>query len=97
MDASEALQTSRHSAAHIMAAVIQKLWPDAKFDIGPATADGFYYDLDMEHHLVPEDLKAIETAMRKMIGQKVPFVRSEVSREEARKFFEEKGITVDTE
>ena len=69
MDANEALQTSRHSAAHIMAAVIQKLWPDVKFDIGPATADGFYYDFDMEHHLVPEDLKTIETAMRKMIGQ----------------------------
>jgi threonyl-tRNA synthetase len=93
MDALEALQTSRHSAAHVMAAVIQKLWPDVKFDIGPATADGFYYDFDMEHHLVPEDLKTIETAMRKMIGQKVPFVRTEVSRDEARKLFEEKGQT----
>ena len=93
MDANEALQTSRHSAAHIMAAVIQKLWPDVKFDIGPATADGFYYDFDMEHHLVPEDLKTIETAMRKMIGQKVPFVRTEVSREEARQLFEGKGQT----
>ncbi len=85
------LNTIRHSAAHIMAAVIQKLWPDAKFDIGPATADGFYYDFDMEHRLVNEDLKEIETAMRKMIGQKVPFVRQEVSRDEAQKLFAERG------
>ncbi len=85
------LSTLRHSAAHLMAAAVQQLWPDAKFDIGPATEDGFYYDFDMEHHLVTEDLKAIETRMRKMIGQKIPFVRSEVSREEARAYFEGKG------
>ncbi len=85
------LSTIRHSAAHIMAAAVQKLWPDAKFDIGPATADGFYYDFDMEHRLVTEDLKQLETIMRKMIGQKVPFVRSEVSRDEAQKLFEAKG------
>jgi len=73
--------------------VVAKLWPDVKFDIGPATEDGFYYDFDMEHHLSPEDLKEIETRMRKMIGQKVPFVRTEVSREEAQKLFTEKGQT----
>ena len=79
-DSNLELSTIRHSAAHIMAAVVAKLWPDVKFDIGPATADGFYYDFDMEHRLEPGDLKEIETRMRKMIGQKVPFVRSEVSR-----------------
>ncbi len=85
------LNTIRHSAAHIMAAVVQKMWPDAKFDIGPATEDGFYYDFDMEHRLVTEDLKEIETQMRKMIGHKVPFERKEVSREEAKAYFEAHG------
>lgn len=81
------LQKMRHSAAHVMAAAVQKLYPDVKFDIGPGTDEGFYYDFDMEHRLVPEDLKEIEKEMRKMIGRKLPFIRSEVSREEARKFF----------
>ncbi|MBR0458082.1 MAG: threonine--tRNA ligase [Victivallales bacterium] len=85
------LSTIRHSAAHVMAAVIQKLYPDAKFDIGPSTAEGFYYDVDMEHHLVPEDLKEIEKGMKKMLGQRVPFVRKEVSRQEAHDLFAAKG------
>ncbi|MBO7741557.1 MAG: threonine--tRNA ligase, partial [Victivallales bacterium] len=85
------LNIARHSAAHIMAAAVQKLWPDAKFDIGPATEDGFYYDFDMEHRLTADDLKEVETVMRKMLGQKIPFVRTEVSREEAMRFFSEKG------
>ena len=78
------LETIRHSAAHIMAAAVQQLYPDAKFDIGPATENGFYYDFDMEHRLVTEDLKAIEKLMKKMIGRKVPFERFELSREEAK-------------
>ena len=78
------LETIRHSAAHIMAAAVQKLYPDAKFDIGPATDGGFYYDFDMEHRLVAEDLKEIEKAMKKLIGRKLPFERFECSREEAK-------------
>ena len=81
------LQMMRHSAAHIMAAAVQKIYPDAKFDIGPGTNEGFYYDFDMEHRLVPEDFKEIEKEMKKMIGRNLPFIRTEVSREEARKFF----------
>ena len=77
------LETIRHSAAHIMAAAVQKLYPDAKFDIGPATEGGFYYDFDMEHRLVAEDLKEIEKAMKKLIGRKLPFERFETSRAEA--------------
>ena len=50
------LETIRHSAAHVMAAAVQQLYPDAKFDIGPSTENGFYYDFDMEHRLVTEDL-----------------------------------------
>ena len=77
------LKTRRHSAAHVMAAAVQSLFPDAKFDIGPATSDGFYYDFDMEHRLVPDDLKKIEKAMKKMLGRKLPFVCKELERSEA--------------
>jgi threonyl-tRNA synthetase len=83
----------RHSAAHIMAAVVQKLYPDVKFDIGPATDEGFYYDFDMSHRLVPEDLKTIEKEMRKMLGRQLQFERREVSREEARQYFAERNQT----
>jgi threonyl-tRNA synthetase len=81
------LNTIRHSAAHVMAAAVQSLYPDAKFDIGPATADGFYYDFDMAHRLVPEDLKAIEKEMKKLNGRHLAFERLEWSRPEAQQFF----------
>ena len=54
------LETIRHSAAHVMAAAVQELYPDVKFDIGPATADGFYYDFDIATTLNNEDLVKIE-------------------------------------
>ncbi|MBQ9503276.1 MAG: threonine--tRNA ligase [Lentisphaeria bacterium] len=79
------LETLRHSAAHVMASAVKQLYPDAKFDIGPATENGFYYDFDMEHRLVAEDLKQIEKVMKKIIGRKLPFERIETSREEAKK------------
>ncbi|MBE6387324.1 MAG: threonine--tRNA ligase [Lentisphaerae bacterium] len=82
------LSTIRHSAAHVMAAAVKQLYPDAKFDIGPATENGFYYDFDMEHRLVTEDLKAIEKAMKKLIGRKLPFERFETDRAEAQKLLE---------
>ncbi len=81
------LNTMRHSAAHIMAAAVQSLWPETKFDIGPSTEDGFYYDFEMEHRLTPEDLKEIEKVMKKLLGRQLPFNRREVSREEARALF----------
>ncbi len=87
------LHMIRHSAAHIMAAVVQKLYPDVKFDIGPATDEGFYYDFDMSHRLVPEDLKTIEKEMRKMLGRQLQFEHREVSREEARQYFAERNQT----
>ncbi len=74
------LEVIRHSAAHLMAAAVKELYADAKFDIGPATENGFYYDFDMTHRLVPEDLKAIEKLMRKMIGRKIPFECMHLSR-----------------
>ena len=78
------LETIRHSAAHLMAAAVKKLYPETKFDIGPATENGFYYDFDMEHRLTVEDLAQIEKAMKKMLGGKVKFERFETTREEAK-------------
>ncbi len=81
------IETIRHSAAHIMAAAVRRLYPDAKFDIGPSTAEGFYYDFDLEHRLSKEDFPAIEAEMRKIIASNVPFERVEVSRDEAKALF----------
>ncbi|MBR0057011.1 MAG: threonine--tRNA ligase, partial [Kiritimatiellae bacterium] len=81
------IETIRHSAAHIMAAAVRRLFPDAKFDIGPSTAEGFYYDFDLEHRLSKEDFPAIEAEMRKIIAANVPFERVEVSRDEAKALF----------
>jgi threonyl-tRNA synthetase len=77
------LETIRHSAAHIMAASVKELFPDTRFDIGPSTDDGFYYDFDMEHRLVPEDLEKIEAVMKRISGEKLPFRKMEISRSEA--------------
>lgn len=77
----------RHSAAHVMAAAVCHLYPNVKLDIGPSTADGFYYDFDMPHRLTPEDFSAIEAEMRKMIQKALVFERREVSREEASTIF----------
>jgi threonyl-tRNA synthetase len=87
------LETIRHSAAHIMAAAVKQLFPETKFDIGPATESGFYYDFDLTHRLTPEDLKSIEKQMRKMIGRKLPFERFEQTRSEAEKMLEAEGQT----
>lgn len=81
------IETIRHSAAHIMAAAVRRLYPDVKFDIGPATEDGFYYDFDLEHRLGPEDFAAIEAEIRTIIQSNVPFERIEVTREEAKTVF----------
>lgn len=91
------LETMRHSAAHIMADAIKRLWPEAKLAFGPHTEDGFYYDIAMEHRLVPEDFEAIEAEMAKITAAKVPFVCEEISREEAIKLFEGMGETFKVE
>jgi threonyl-tRNA synthetase len=87
------LETIRHSAAHIMAAAVKELFPDTRFDIGPSTDDGFYYDFDMEHRLVPEDLEKIESAMRKISGEKRPFAKMEISRTEAESLLKSQNQT----
>jgi len=77
------LETMRHSAAHLMAHAIQKIWPQAKFGIGPTVEDGFYYDVDLDVKLTPEDLPRIEKEMAKIIAENQPFVRKEHSIDEA--------------
>jgi threonyl-tRNA synthetase len=77
----------RHSAAHVMAAAVCRLFPNVKLDIGPSTEDGFYYDFDLEHRLAPEDFPKIEAEMKSIIKAGLSFERLEVTREEAAKAF----------
>ena len=81
------LHRIRHSAAHVMADAVLQMFPDAKFAIGPAIADGFYYDFDLPRSLTPEDLEKLEATMREIIRGKYPFIRREVSADEARRLF----------
>ena len=82
-DSSEGLQVVRHSTAHLMAAAVQALLPEAKFAIGPAIEDGFYYDMELPRPLVPEDLPAIEAKMRELALQRLPYARREMGLEGA--------------
>lgn len=84
-----ALETMRHSAAHIMADAIKQLWPAAKLAFGPHTEDGFYYDIDMPHRISPDDFPAIEAKMQEVVAAKQPFVREEISRDAALELFAE--------
>jgi len=81
------LDRMRHSASHVMAQAVMEQVPGAKFAIGPAIEDGFYYDFDLPRPLTPEDLEQIEAKMRKTIKANVPFVRRELSRAEAEQMF----------
>ena len=74
----------RHSAAHLMARAIMNLFDDVQVDIGPATDDGFYYDFDLPHRLSPEDFPKIEAEIARMIALDEPFVRREVTADEAK-------------
>ncbi len=81
------LETMRHSASHVMAEAVLKLFPEAKLGIGPAIEDGFYYDFDLPRALTPEDLERISALMVESIKARHPFIRQEVSREEALALF----------
>jgi len=85
------LQRMRHSAAHVMAEAVQEMFPDAKFAIGPAIEDGFYYDFDLPRPLTPADFPEIEQRMAKIIAGKYPFVRDHWSRLKALEYFRDKG------
>ncbi len=83
----ELLHRMRHSASHVMAEAVLEMFPEGKTAIGPAIEDGFYYDFDLPRPLTPEDLVQIEARMRAQIAADVPFVRRELSRDEALKLF----------
>jgi threonyl-tRNA synthetase len=79
------LERIRHSAAHVMATAILRLWPDAQFAAGPPVENGFYYDVDLKHRISPEDFAAIEAEMKKEIKANHPFEKMVVTREQALK------------
>ncbi|MBI2606697.1 MAG: threonine--tRNA ligase [Deltaproteobacteria bacterium] len=81
------LDRLRHSTAHIMAHAVKRLYPQAKFGIGPTIEDGFYYDIDLDVQLTPEDLPRIEAEMKKIAGENQPFIREELPVEDARALF----------
>ena len=85
------LDRMRHSAAHVMAAAVTRLFPNVQLDIGPATDDGFYYDFDLPHRLTPEDFPRIEAEMADLIKANLPFERVELSRAEAEQLLRERG------
>ncbi len=85
------IEMMRHSAAHVMAAAIQSLFPKAKFGVGPAVDNGFYYDIDIGRTVTPEDLKDIQKAMQKLANKKLAFERQEMKIDEAIKLFEKLG------
>ncbi len=79
----------RHSSAHLMAQAIKRLWPEAQLGIGPSIENGFYYDIDLDRKLTPEDFPLIEKEMAKIISEDYPIEKHEVPREEALKMFRE--------
>jgi threonyl-tRNA synthetase len=87
----EPLPTLRHSTSHVMAQAVKRLFPEVKLAIGPAIEDGFYYDFLKPTPFTPEDLALIEAAMRELVKADYPFVREEMPREAAIKFFDERG------
>ena len=84
IDSEDGLSILRHSAAHVAAQAVQSINPEAKLGIGPPITDGFYYDFDVEHPFTPEDLKAIDKAMQRIIKQGQRFQRRVVTEDEAR-------------
>ncbi|MBT8490585.1 MAG: threonine--tRNA ligase [Deltaproteobacteria bacterium] len=87
----EGLSALRHSISHVMAEAVQSIFDGVKVTIGPSIEDGFYYDFDYDETFTPEDLEKIEKKMEEIIAADLPFIRSEVSREEARSLFENRG------
>ncbi len=86
------LQRIRHSTAHILAAAVLRLWPDARLDIGPPTDEGFYYDFDLPtHRFSPEDFPRIEEEMRKITKENQTFEKSFKTRNEALTWFSDRG------
>ncbi len=87
----EGREVFRHTSTHIMAQAVKRLFPEAKLTVGPPLENGFYYDFDLPRPLTPEDLEKIEAEMAKIVEADYPIVRQEIDREEAKRFFAERG------
>ncbi|MFB1050868.1 threonine--tRNA ligase [Paraliobacillus sp. JSM ZJ581] len=88
----EGIEIMRHSTAHVMAQAIKRLYgEDVKLGVGPTIEDGFYYDIDMEQSIIPEDLPKIEKEMQRIVDENLEIVREDISREEAIRRFKEIG------
>ena len=87
----EGVAIMRHSASHIMADAVQKLFPGTKVTIGPSIENGFYYDFDSEHRFSVDDFEAIEKKMSEIVKEKQPFIRKVVTKEEAIELFTKMG------
>lgn len=86
-----------HSASHLMAQALKRIWPEAQLTIGPAVGNGFYYDIDLDHTLTPEDLEKIEKEMKKIVKEAPAIEYYTKSREDALKWAEDEGETYKTE
>lgn len=91
------LEILRHSTAHILAAAVLEMFPEAKFAIGPAIENGFYYDFDLPRTLIPEDLPLLEEKMRALIAQNLSFEMKEIEAEKAVELFKKAGQSYKTE
>src|SRR6185295_11427186 len=87
----DALALYRHSTAHLLAAAVTQLFKGAQCGIGPATDDGFFYDFVVSRPFVPEDLEKIEARMRELASQDLPYERQMWPRQDAIRFFEDRG------
>src|SRR5205823_10333198 len=87
MPKNEKLETKRHSLAHLMAASILEIFPEAKFGVGPVVEDGFFYDVHLNRPLTPEDLQTIEKRMREKVKQNLRFERADVPLDQAAELF----------
>jgi threonyl-tRNA synthetase len=90
-----ALAVLRHSGAHILATAVRRLRPEAKIGFGPAIDDGFYYDFEVEKPFTPEDLATFEEEMKKVVAEKIPFVRAEISHAEGEKVFSDDPLKLE--
>jgi threonyl-tRNA synthetase len=91
MSSKEGLEILRHSISHVMAQAVQNIFKGVQISIGPATEDGFYYDFDYAEAFAPDDFEKIEARMREIVAADHPFVRQELSREDAIDFFQRRG------
>lgn len=91
----EQLDKIRHSCSHIMAAAIKKLFPKTTLGIGPVVEDGFYYDIDSDHTFTPEDFKAIEKEMEKIINKNDQFEKESIKADEAKKLFKDEPFKLE--